>query len=77
MFSYQLVSPSYVFYDTVFIIAESNIYYFSDESTVADPIFDYPSSLREEQIPIVIDNGRPTAIGIDHIYYKYNCTTIQ
>ncbi|XP_005091585.1 actin-related protein 5 [Aplysia californica] len=36
---------------------ETNVFSFKDEKIVPDPFFDYPQNLREERVPLVIDNG--------------------
>ncbi|XP_041369195.1 actin-related protein 5-like [Gigantopelta aegis] len=38
-------------------MAESQVYTFKDEKPVPDIVLEYPASLRQNKIPIVIDNG--------------------
>lgn len=33
------------------------VFEFKDAKTVQDPIHDYPSSLRDSETPLIIDNG--------------------
>ena len=46
---------NYLFLETD--MAEPNVYQFRDELTAPDPIHDYPDSLGEGRVPLVIDNG--------------------
>ena len=38
-------------------MAESQVYSFKDEKPVPDIVVEYPASLRQNKVPIVIDNG--------------------
>ncbi|GFR82475.1 actin-related protein 5-like, partial [Elysia marginata] len=35
----------------------SNVYSFKDEKTIPDTFYDYPASLTDDKVPLVIDNG--------------------
>ena len=35
-----------------------NVYTFQDEQPCTDPVHEYPSTLTENNVPIVIDNGK-------------------
>ena len=37
---------------------QSNVYSFKDEKTIPDSFYDYTTSLCDEKVPLVIDNGK-------------------
>lgn len=47
------------------------LYTFKDFVPDPDPVYDYPSSLRDGQIPVVIDNGRFPVFSIAFMFLKH------